>query len=56
MINIRIVRYGTEDCLKKVPWLVPVLESQEEQVCIHSDNPETEEGEAQNVLPPGGDG
>ncbi|MEJ1274638.1 LIM and calponin homology domains 1 [Cricetulus griseus] len=41
--DCRIVRYGTEDCLKKVPWLVPVLESQEEQVCIHSDNPETEE-------------
>ncbi|XP_075799359.1 LIM and calponin homology domains-containing protein 1 isoform X1 [Microtus pennsylvanicus] len=39
----RLVRYGTEDCLQKVPWLAPVLESQEEQVCIPSGNPETEE-------------
>ncbi|XP_057628396.1 LIM and calponin homology domains-containing protein 1 isoform X6 [Chionomys nivalis] len=39
----RLVRYGTEDCLQKVPWLAPVPESQEEQVCIPSDSPETEE-------------
>lgn len=45
LVNTRLVRYGTEDCLQKVPWLAPVPESQEEQVCIPSDNPEMEEGE-----------
>ncbi|XP_076402510.1 LIM and calponin homology domains-containing protein 1 isoform X8 [Peromyscus maniculatus bairdii] len=39
----RIVRYGTDDCLKKVPCLAPVPESQEEQVCVQSDNARTEE-------------
>lgn len=56
LVNTRLVRYGTEDCLQKVPWLAPVPESQEEQVCIPSDNPEMEEGEVQRVLLPRGDG
>lgn len=56
LVNTRLVRYGTEDCLQKVPWLAPVPESQEEQVCIPSDNPEMEEGEVQCVLLPRGDG
>lgn len=34
---------GTDGRLKKAPWLAPVLESQEEQVCIQSNNPKTEE-------------
>lgn len=46
LINARIVPSGTDDRLKKAPWLAPVLESQEEQVCIQSNNPKTEEGEA----------
>nr|XP_042113412.1 LIM and calponin homology domains-containing protein 1 isoform X2 [Peromyscus maniculatus bairdii] len=41
--DCRIVRYGTDDCLKKVPCLAPVPESQEEQVCVQSDNARTEE-------------
>ncbi|CAO2639783.1 LIM and calponin homology domains-containing protein 1 [Lemmus lemmus] len=41
--DCRVVHYGTEDCLQKVSWLAPVMESQEEQVCTPSDNPETEE-------------
>ncbi|KAM7326355.1 hypothetical protein ACRRTK_014833 [Alexandromys fortis] len=49
----RLVRYGTEDRLQKVPWLAPVPESQEEQVCIPSDNPETEEV-TPTQLPQGG--
>lgn len=56
LVNTRLVRYGTEDCLQKVPWLAPVPESQEEQVCIPSDNPEMEEGEVQPVPLPRGDG
>lgn len=54
LVNTRLVRYGPEDCLQKVPWLAPVPESQEEQVCIPSDNPETEEGEVQHVPLPRG--
>lgn len=56
LVNTRLVRCGTEDCLQKVPWLAPVPESQEEQVCIASDNPEMEEGEVQHVPLPRGDG
>ncbi|XP_055485156.1 LIM and calponin homology domains-containing protein 1 [Psammomys obesus] len=41
--DCRIAHTGTDDCLKKAPWLAPELESQEEQVCIQSDNPKTEE-------------
>ncbi|XP_059131920.1 LIM and calponin homology domains-containing protein 1 [Peromyscus eremicus] len=41
--DCRIVPYGTDDCLKKVPCLAPVPESQEEQVCVQIDNPRTEE-------------
>ncbi|NP_001388353.1 LIM and calponin homology domains-containing protein 1 isoform 18 [Mus musculus] len=39
----RTVPSGTDGRLKKAPWLAPVLESQEEQVCIQSNNPKTEE-------------
>ncbi|KAK7811439.1 hypothetical protein U0070_017224 [Myodes glareolus] len=46
----RLVCYGTEDCLQKVPWLAPVPESQEEQVCIASDNPEMEEDTVRELL------
>lgn len=46
LINARTVPSGTDGRLKKAPWLAPVLESQEEQVCIQSNNPKTEEGEA----------
>ncbi|XP_031198372.1 LIM and calponin homology domains-containing protein 1 isoform X5 [Mastomys coucha] len=41
--DCRIVPSGTDGRLKKAPWLAPVLESQEEQVCIQSNNPKTEE-------------
>ncbi|XP_052054290.1 LIM and calponin homology domains-containing protein 1 isoform X14 [Apodemus sylvaticus] len=41
--DFRIVPSGTDSCLKKAPWLAPVLESQEEQVCIQSNNPKAEE-------------
>lgn len=56
LVNTRLVHYGTEGCLQKVPWLASVLESQEEQVCIPSNHPETEEGEVQHVLLARGDG
>ncbi|NP_001388345.1 LIM and calponin homology domains-containing protein 1 isoform 10 [Mus musculus] len=41
--DCRTVPSGTDGRLKKAPWLAPVLESQEEQVCIQSNNPKTEE-------------
>ncbi|XP_076794712.1 LIM and calponin homology domains-containing protein 1 isoform X3 [Arvicanthis niloticus] len=41
--DCRIVPSGTDGCLKKAPWLAPVPESLEEQVCIQSNNPKTEE-------------
>ncbi|NP_001388493.1 LIM and calponin homology domains-containing protein 1 isoform e [Rattus norvegicus] len=41
--DYRTVPSGTDGRLKKAPWLAPVLESQEEQVCVQSNNPKTEE-------------